>query len=55
MNDLDGLTLEELEEMVYPGDNWKIISDWANRCPELRDIISSASIDDFKRAVNSLM
>ena len=53
MNDLDGLTVEEIDEMIYPGDNRKIISDMANKCPELRDIISNASIDDFKRAINN--
>lgn len=54
MNDLDGLTAEEIEEMIYPGDNRNIISDMADKCPELRDIISNASIDDIKRAINSL-
>ena len=53
MNDLDGLTAEEIEEMIYPGDTRKIISDMANKYPEFRDIISNASIDDIKRAINN--
>ena len=55
MNDLDGLTVGEIEEMIlYPGDIRKHISDMADKCSELRDIISNASIDDIKRAINSL-
>ena len=53
MNDLDGLTVEEIEEMIYPGDTRKIISDMA-KCTELIDIISNASIDDVERAINNL-
>ena len=53
MNDLDGLTVEEIEEMICPGDTRKIISDMANKYPELRDIISNASIDDFERAIKT--
>ena len=53
MNDLDGLTVEEIEEMVCPDDSMKIISDLVNNCTELRDIISNASIDDFERAIKT--
>ena len=53
MNDLDGLTLDELEEMGYLDDIKKIISELV-KCTELIDIISNASIDDIKRAINIL-
>ena len=54
MNDLDGLTVEEIEEMIYPDDSMKIISDLVNNCTELRDIISNASIDDLERAIKTI-
>ena len=53
MNDLDGLTLDEFEEMGYLDDIKKIISELA-KCTELIDIISNASIDDVERAINNL-